>query len=89
MTGYVLSALTPDERRRVARDPYVPLTWNELPDAIANDRHRVYGYLEGGAAPAEVVRLATLDDLERYRGRLAFAWIGGITVAQWIQGEWA
>lgn len=73
---YATTALTPDEQSKVPTPGYFPLTWDELARTVDTGA-RIYGYLEpaDGAQWGEIVAVGTTAQLERYAGRLSFAWL--------------
>ena len=70
MTGYITSALTPEERAMVPDEGYYPLLWDEIPIAI-REGARVYGYVEDEKTFVRLVGEYSLSDLA---GRISFAW---------------
>lgn len=86
---YATTALTPDEQAKVPTPGYTPLTWDELvlaADLPVADRPRIYGYIEPleGEPHGQIVKIASGYYVERYEGRLSFAWMSGTTIADLI-----
>lgn len=75
------SALSPAEQALVPTPGYLPLLADEVSVAIEAGA-RVYGYLEEQAC---IVKLASEYDLERYSGRVTFAWTSNTTIADLVK----
>lgn len=84
--SYVSTKLSPAEQAKVPRSNYVPLTWDELEEAMSlesGSRPRVYGYLEGEPHGC-IVSIKSQYHVDKYRGELSFAWMSGTTIADLI-----
>lgn len=87
--SYIATPLTAEEQAKIPTPGYVPLTWDELilaTTADLADRPRVYGYIEPleGEPHGQIVKLASSYYVERYEGRLSFAWMSGTTIADLV-----
>ena len=81
MTGYIPSALTPDEQAKVPTPGFQMLSWDEIPGVI-DAGIRVYGYLED---VGQITRIPSRYRLEEYEGRLSFAWSSSTTLSDLIR----
>lgn len=81
--SYATTALSPVEQAKVPTPGYLPLTWDELVRAV---NARIYGYLEpaSGEPWGQIVTISSPYDLERFEGRLSFAWTSDATVVDLI-----
>lgn len=82
---YTPTKLTATEQSRVPTPNYTPLLWGELELAMSapsGQRPRTYGYLED---TGEIVAIRSPYDVERFTGRLSFAWLSHNTIADIIK----
>lgn len=82
------TALSPEEVAKVPAGKFGMIDAHTVARALNTApeyRPRIYAYLERGEFAGQIVRLHSLENLERHDGNIGFAWTSANTIADIIR----